>query len=58
MAPFSAAVLRERYFVEYGLSIRGMIQHHDVDPVDFGKTRHFEHFNPGRNKKADLEACR
>ncbi|KAM3583674.1 putative suppressor of disruption of TFIIS [Umbelopsis sp. WA50703] len=32
-----AAVLRERYFVEYGLSIRGMIQHHDVDPVDFDK---------------------
>jgi hypothetical protein len=32
-----AAVLRERYYIEYGLSIRGMIQHHQVDPVDFGK---------------------
>ncbi|KAI9285646.1 HAD-like domain-containing protein [Umbelopsis sp. AD052] len=30
-----AAVLRERYYIEYGLSIRGMIQHHQVDPVDF-----------------------
>ncbi|CAO3682472.1 unnamed protein product [Umbelopsis ramanniana] len=30
-----AAVLRERYYLEYGLSIRGMIEHHQVDPVDF-----------------------
>ncbi|KAG2178177.1 hypothetical protein INT43_003430, partial [Umbelopsis isabellina] len=40
-----AAVLRERYFVEYGLSIRGMIQHHDVDPVAFGKDRAFNTFS-------------
>jgi len=27
--------LQERYFIEYGLAIRGLVIHHEVDPIDY-----------------------
>ncbi|CAE6405205.1 unnamed protein product [Rhizoctonia solani] len=33
--PEEAKILHRRYYTEYGLSVRGLIQHHDVDPLDF-----------------------
>ncbi|KAJ1308480.1 hypothetical protein OPQ81_004184 [Rhizoctonia solani] len=33
--PEEARALHRRYYTEYGLSVRGLIEHHDVDPLDF-----------------------
>nr|CRX79092.1 hypothetical protein ls5930a1_00142 [Leucosporidium scottii] len=30
-----AAHLRHRYYTEYGLAIRGLVRHHQVDPLDY-----------------------
>ncbi|KAJ7129564.1 pyrimidine 5-nucleotidase [Mycena epipterygia] len=30
-----ASVLHHKYYTQYGLALRGLILHHDVDPVDF-----------------------
>ncbi|KAJ7094668.1 pyrimidine 5-nucleotidase [Mycena belliarum] len=30
-----ASALHHKYYTEYGLALRGLILHHDVDPVDF-----------------------
>ncbi|KAG8711421.1 hypothetical protein FRC08_015910 [Ceratobasidium sp. 394] len=35
LEPDEARALHRRYYVEYGLSVRGLIQHHEVDPLDF-----------------------
>lgn len=33
-------VLHYRYYIDYGLAIRGLVKHHEVDPADYG----IEHF--------------
>ncbi|QRV87495.1 haloacid dehalogenase [Ceratobasidium sp. AG-Ba] len=33
--PDEARALHHRYYTEYGLSVRGLIKHHEVDPLDF-----------------------
>ncbi|KEP55682.1 pyrimidine 5'-nucleotidase [Rhizoctonia solani 123E] len=33
--PEEARALHQKYYTEYGLSVRGLIEHHDVDPLDF-----------------------
>ncbi|KAG8691583.1 hypothetical protein FRC11_000624, partial [Ceratobasidium sp. 423] len=33
--PEEARALHRRYYTEYGLSVRGLIEHHEVDPLDF-----------------------
>ncbi|RKO88012.1 HAD-like domain-containing protein, partial [Blyttiomyces helicus] len=30
-----AETLHKHYYAEYGLAIRGLVMHHDVDPLDF-----------------------
>ncbi|KAB5594592.1 O-methylsterigmatocystin oxidoreductase [Ceratobasidium theobromae] len=35
LEPEEARALHQRYYTEYGLSVRGLIKHHDVDPLDF-----------------------
>ncbi|KAG8711460.1 hypothetical protein FRC08_015860 [Ceratobasidium sp. 394] len=35
LEPDEARALHRRYYTEYGLSVRGLIQHHEVDPLDF-----------------------
>ncbi|KAF8607711.1 pyrimidine 5-nucleotidase [Ceratobasidium sp. AG-I] len=35
LEPEEAQALHRRYYTEYGLSVRGLIKHHDVDPLDF-----------------------
>ncbi|KAL0094732.1 pyrimidine 5'-nucleotidase [Phycomyces blakesleeanus] len=32
-----ARTLRERYFLDYGLSLRGLIKHHQIDAVEYDK---------------------
>ncbi|KAI9228735.1 MAG: HAD-like domain-containing protein [Piptocephalis tieghemiana] len=29
--------LCQRYYLDYGLAVRGLLQHHDIDPVDYDK---------------------
>jgi pyrimidine and pyridine-specific 5'-nucleotidase len=37
LSPGESWELQKRYFVEYGLSIQGLVKHHQVDPVDFNE---------------------
>lgn len=30
-----ARELHKRYYTEYGLAIRGLVKHHDIDPLDY-----------------------
>ncbi|OZJ06081.1 hypothetical protein BZG36_01110 [Bifiguratus adelaidae] len=32
-----ARVLHQRYYLDYGLAIRGLVKHHEVDPVDYDR---------------------
>ncbi|OBZ70454.1 Uncharacterized protein C24B11.05 [Grifola frondosa] len=32
-----ASVLHHRYYTEYGLALRGLVRHHDIDPLDFDR---------------------
>lgn len=33
----SAKELRARYHMDYGLALRGLQKHHEVDPIQYGK---------------------
>jgi len=35
--PKVAHDLSQKYYLQYGLSVRGLIKHHQVDPVDYDK---------------------
>ncbi|KAI0921841.1 hypothetical protein AcV5_000677 [Taiwanofungus camphoratus] len=32
-----ASELHHRYYTEYGLALRGLVRHHDIDPLDFDR---------------------
>ncbi|KAI5893475.1 pyrimidine 5-nucleotidase [Schizophyllum commune H4-8] len=32
-----ATKLHHRYYTEYGLALRGLVRHHEVDPIDFDR---------------------
>ncbi|KAI7869913.1 HAD-like domain-containing protein [Spinellus fusiger] len=32
-----ALELRKRYYLDYGLSVRGLIKHHNIDPIEYDK---------------------
>ncbi|RDB22848.1 Uncharacterized protein C24B11.05 [Hypsizygus marmoreus] len=32
-----ASELHLRYYIQYGLAIRGLVRHHDIDPLDFDR---------------------
>lgn len=37
LSPRESFELQQRYLVEYGLSIQGLVKHHQVDPLDFNE---------------------
>ncbi|TRM67724.1 pyrimidine 5-nucleotidase [Schizophyllum amplum] len=37
LAEDEATSLHHRYYSEYGLALRGLVRHHDVDPLDFDR---------------------
>jgi len=53
----AAHALRERYWQQYGATLRGLVEHHAIDPHDFLRETHpTETFRPMLRWEPDLDS--